>query len=156
MKPKIFSLIWIFECLEDQDSFFTKKMFGGLAVYFNGRMVMLLCESPGDTEWRGATYPFEIWNGLLLPTEREFHQSLQKDFPNLVNHPVLPKWLYLPMSDPNFEETALQVANQIEKKDERFGILPKEKSKPKKKQSKKKPARPTKAHKKSPKKAVLL
>ncbi len=129
---KIFSLVWIFESFEDQDSFFTKKMFGGLAVYFGGKMVMLLCESPGDTEWRGTTYPFDIWNGLLLPTEREQHQSLQSDFPNLVNHPVLPKWLYLPMLDTDFEDTALKIAARIAKKDERFGILPKEK-KPRKK-----------------------
>ena len=91
--PKDFALSWILEPLEDLDTYLTKRMFGGLAAYLDGKMIALLAESPGDREWKGQTFDFEIWDGLLIPTSREHHESLQKEFPYLLNHPVLGKWL---------------------------------------------------------------
>ncbi len=135
---KKFSLSWAFEAFQDDPSFISKKMFGGLSAYVHGRIVMVLCESPGDRLWRGKTYSFDIWNGILIPTEREFHSALIKEFPSLINHPVLSKWLYLPMTTSDFEEVAEKVAHLITKDDERFGVVPKPRlQKPKRNKKKK-------------------
>ncbi len=129
-KPKkTFGLEWLFENIEEHETFAKKRMFGGLAAYLHDRMVMLLAEDPDNCEYRGKTYGFEIWNGVLLPVSREDHVSLQSDFPTLVSHPVLGKWLYLPMSDPDFEAIATELANAILRNDMRFGIYPKLKKK---------------------------
>lgn len=122
-KPRIFSLSWVFEPLEDHPTFFTKKMFGSLAVYYNGKMVLVLSESQGVRDYRGKTYPFDIWNGLLLPTDREHHSSLLSEFPSLSNHVVLPKWLYIPQSHKDFEKLAETFVDRIVEGDERFGIV---------------------------------
>ncbi len=124
---KVYSLTWVYEDLEEDLSFATKRMFGGLAVYYNGLMVLLLSESPGDTEFRGQDYGEDIWNGLLFPTFREHHESLMSDYPDLKPHPVIPKWLYLKMDTEDFEELALDMISKIKAGDERFGIVPKSK-----------------------------
>jgi len=126
-KKKVFSLAWVYEALEEDPTFETKRMFGGLAVYYFGRMVLVLVENSGEREYRGKTYPYEIWNGILFPTSREFHDSIQKDLREVSSHPVLGKWLYLPMEAPSFEEEALRGVDLIYKRDPRFGIEPKAK-----------------------------
>ena len=123
--PKIFGLSWAFEPFEDEESFFTKRMFGGMAAYVHGKMVMVLMESPGDKEYRGKKFSFEIWNGILLPVERSVHQSLISEFSILAPHPVLGKWLYLLSSETSFEDVVQQISNYIANGDDRFGILPK-------------------------------
>lgn len=122
---KKFFLEWIFESFQNHATFFKKPMFGGLAVYLHGRMVMLLTESPGEREYRGEKYSFDIWNGIMLPMDRSAHESLQQEFPDLVSHPVLGKWLYLPMSSPSFELHIERIAKMIKLDDMRFGIYPK-------------------------------
>lgn len=124
MAKKVFSLIWVYESFEDDPLFYTRRMFGGLAVYVHEKMVFVLVENPGDKIYREKVYDFEIWNGLLLPTSREFHDSLQEEFPSLVSHPVLGKWLYLAMANEDFESIALSLAEKIKINDHRFGILP--------------------------------
>lgn len=124
-KKKIFELVWVFEPFEHMDSFYTKRMFGGMAIYLHGKMVMLLAESPGEREYRGQEYDFDIWNGLLFPTEYDFQDDMIKDFPQLVQHPVLKKWLYLNLDQENFDEIAEQCAQRIRRNDKRFGIFPK-------------------------------
>lgn len=124
-KKKIFKNAWAFEPLEEFEDFFTKRMFGGLAVYTHGKMVLMLAESPGDYEYRGVAYPFEVWNGVLFPTYFEFHESLQKEFPSLVNHPILGKWLYLPEGSIDFNQKIFNLVENIVNNDERFGIFPK-------------------------------
>jgi hypothetical protein len=124
---KTFSLEWAFEAFIDDPTFLTKRMFGGLAAYVHGRMVMVIFENPGDKEYRGEHFSYDIWNGILFPTEREFHGSLFEQFPEFVSHPVLGKWLYLPMSTPHFERDVECIGNLIQKDDSRFGIYPKPK-----------------------------
>ncbi|MEZ4872355.1 MAG: hypothetical protein R2827_08950 [Bdellovibrionales bacterium] len=136
-KKKEFSLMWVCEPFADDPSYFSKRMFGGLAIYVFDKMQMVFMESPGDFEWKGEVFDFEIWNGLMVCTSREFHESLKQDFSYLVNHPVLGKWLYLPMTDESFESTAEGVAEAIVRGDERIGIIPGQKKRPKKKTSKK-------------------
>lgn len=124
---KKFALDWLFEPLEENPSFFSKRMFGGLAAYFEGKMVFVLVEDAGERVWKGKKFDFDIWNGVLIPTERDFHDSLLKDFNGLIQHPVLGKWLYLPMSTPDFEETAQFLVVEVQKRGPRIGIIPKSK-----------------------------
>jgi hypothetical protein len=130
---KEFTLTWALEPFDEHVSFYTKRMFGGLAVYVHGRMVMVLTESAGDRDYRGKRYDMDLWDGILLPTERDAHPSLMNEFSSLLTHPVLSKWLYLPQTADDFEDTAIEIAQGIARNDQRFGILPKVKpAKPKK------------------------
>ncbi len=122
---KEFTMKWAFEAFDRDPTFVERRMFGCLAAYVQGRMVMVLSEDPGDKSYRGKTYSFDIWNGILFPTEREFHTPLIKEFPGLVPHPVLGKWLYLPAIHDDFETTARDMALLIARQDKRFGIEPK-------------------------------
>jgi len=49
-------------------SYLQKSMFGCQACYLHGRLVLLLAS--------GA----EPWNGLLIPTDHPFHESIKQDF----------------------------------------------------------------------------
>lgn len=100
-------------------------MFGGRALYLHGMMkIVLMEESESDKTYKDKTFEFPIWRGILLPTFREHHESLKSEFPELVNHPVLPKWLYLQMSHPDFEGVAAKIAKLGLTRDPRFGIEP--------------------------------
>ncbi|MCB9799741.1 MAG: hypothetical protein H6757_03155 [Candidatus Omnitrophica bacterium] len=123
--PKEFFTTWIFEAFDRDPDFFQKRMFGGLSAYLRGRMVMVLVEDPGEKSYRGKSWKFDIWDGIMLPTEKMYHEALQKEFPGLIPHPVLGKWLYLPARDENFETRAREVAEAIAAGDLRFGIEPK-------------------------------
>lgn len=122
-----FALVHFFERLLDHPEFTARKMFGGLALRFRGRMIAVLAESGPDSEsvWRGKKYPYPIWNGVLFPTERQHHASLQTQWPSLIPHPILPKWLYLPQSAQTFEGTLEAMVMALTKNDFRLGIEPK-------------------------------
>ena len=124
-----YSLVWAFDPFQDQPSFLTKRMFGSLAAYVHGRL--MLCEDPEERKWKGKTYPFALWNGILIPTEKQHHDSLIREFSDLVSHPVLPKWLYLPMNVEEIEEMATKMGERIARNDTRFGVVPKERRRPK-------------------------
>ena len=134
----------------DEPSYFSKQMFGGLAIYFKDLMVLVLTESPGDREWRGRSYNFDLWNGALICTSREHHKSLQASWPALISHPVLGKWLYMPMSHSEFESSISDLVDAIAQGDPRVGIVPGQKGrrKSRKKSSKKKKAQKKKTKKK--------
>jgi hypothetical protein len=115
MKSKIahrHPLQWILEPLEAEPSFFQKPMFGSQAAYLFGRMVLVLSAHE------------EPWNGLLVCTSREFHSGLIGQYPGLRPHPVLGKWLYLPITTDGFEEAAEKLALQAAKNDPRIGVEP--------------------------------
>jgi hypothetical protein len=107
-------LQWVAEPLLDEPSYLEKPMFGCQACYLHGRLVLALTS--------GA----EPWNGLLIPTDRQFHDDIQKDFPDVVQHPVLKKWLYLPENSEEFETAAQDIVEMIRLGDIRFGVEPKE------------------------------
>jgi len=132
---KGFTLTWALEPFDQHVSFYTKRMFGGLAVYVHGRMVIVLTESAGDRDYRGKRYDIDLWDGILLPVERQVHPSLMKEFSSLLSHPVLSKWLYLPQTADDFEDAAMEITQGIAQNDIRYGILPKVKSTKKKKTS---------------------
>jgi hypothetical protein len=85
-------------------------MFGCQACYLHGRLVLLLTS--------GA----EPWNGLLIPTDYQFHDAIRKDFKTVKQHPVLKKWLYLPEASEDFESEAADVVEAIRMNDQRFGV----------------------------------
>ena len=115
---------WLFEPLEGLPTFEERRMFGALAAYFNGLLVLALC----DTE--------EPWRGVLVPTDRDSHAALIAEFPALAPHPVLGKWLYLPESTSSFERDAQRLVERIRHLDPRIGVMPE------RKRTKKKTTRP--------------
>lgn len=109
-------LDWVSEPLAEQPSYLRRKLFGCEAFYLAGRLVLV------------TTARAEPWNGLLVPTERQHHESLRREFASLSAHPVLPKWLYLSQSDESFEETAVAIVERILGSDPRIGVEPKARS----------------------------
>ena len=114
-KKKVQPLRWVIESLEEERSYLEKSMFGCLAVYLHGRLSLLL--TSGE----------EPWNGLLIPTDHQFHDSIRRDYQNVFQHPVLKKWLYLPEASEDFESDAQKIVEAIRMNDPRFGVEPKEK-----------------------------
>jgi hypothetical protein len=107
---------WIFRIFEDQPSFFTKRIFGGLAVYLFGRMMMVLVEPTKTGRCK--------WHGILLCTEHEYQPAIMEEFPGLSPHDILKKWLFIDSRHHEFEPTMERVAEAIARDDQRFGILP--------------------------------
>ncbi len=106
-------LRWIVESLEEEPSYLEKAMFGARGCYLHGRLVLVLAARK------------EPWKGLLVPTEKKYHESLQDEFPGLMVHTILGKWLYLPEESEDFEETASRLVDLIREEDPRIGVLPK-------------------------------
>ena len=104
---------WLWEPLENEASFVLGSMFGTKVVYIDGRLT--LCFSAGDEPWRG----------VLVCTEHGHHASLQLEFPALVAHPILPKWLYLAESEDAFERVAERLVALVRQRDPRIGVAPK-------------------------------
>ena len=113
---KAFDNEWIVDPLEGHPSFFTKRMFGGLAVYMHGRQMLVLVEPTRTGRWQ--------WHGVLICTDHAHHQPIMKEFPRLAPHGVLKKWLYIDSRDKGFEATLTKVAAAIARDDPRFGIQP--------------------------------
>ena len=104
---------WVVEPIAEQPSYLEKSMFGCRACYLHGRLVLVLA-SRGD----------EPWQGLLVPTDKANHEALLEEFPELVVHPVLGKWLYLPEEIEDFEEAASRLVGRIALDDPRLGVVP--------------------------------
>ena len=106
----------------EEPSYLERPMFGCLAVYLHGRLSLLL--TSGE----------KPWNGLLIPTDHQFHEGIRKDFTDVIQHPVLKKWLYLPETSEDFETSAAEIIEAIKLNDQRFGAEPKERVRKKPKQ----------------------
>ena len=107
---------WIFQLFAEHPSFFTKRMFGGLAAYLFGRQMMLLVEPTKSGRWN--------WHGVLLCTEYAHQPAIVEEFPQLAPHDVLKKWLYIDSRHEEFETTMERVAEAVARNDRRFGIQP--------------------------------
>ena len=88
-------------------------MFGCDAFYLYGKLVLVL--APGKEE---------PWKGVLVPTFRDFHDSLIAEFPELEPHELLGKWLYLSEASEGFDDTADGLVSRILRKDPRIGVEP--------------------------------
>ena len=113
---KAFDHEWIFEPFTEHRTFFTQRMFGGLAAYLFGRLMLILVEPTKTGRW--------LWHGVLVGTGHEHHASLRAEFPALAPHGILRKWLYIDSSHPAFESTMEAVARCVARNDPRFGVLP--------------------------------
>jgi|HubBroStandDraft_1064217.scaffolds.fasta_scaffold279929_1 hypothetical protein len=109
IKPKN-PLLWVFESLEDDPRFVLRKLFSFDAAYLDGRLYLAVA---------GGKEP---WNGMMVCTSREHHASIRSQFPQLVSHQVLGKWLYLSQSHPEFESVAVELAAMARKRDPRLGV----------------------------------
>ena len=120
-----FENAYYFEPLAKDPSYFTKKMFGCLAIYVHGKLMALISEDSEQKHYKNKKFNYLIWNGLLLPTEKQLHSSLIDEFSGLTPHPVLPKWLYLPWDHKNCEKAVTKIIRKISLNDSRFGVWPK-------------------------------
>jgi hypothetical protein len=120
-RRRTFDNEWVLEVFEQRASFFTKRMFGGLAVYLFGRMMMVLVEPTKTGRWK--------WHGVLICTEHAQQPSILEEFPQLAPHEILKKWLYIDSRHEDFEQTMGGVAKAIARDDQRFGIHPHPKKK---------------------------
>ncbi len=116
-KTKQHPLLWVVESLMEEPSYLERAWFGCLAIYLHGLIVLVLCSGE------------EPWNGLLIPTDHQFHDAILKDFRDVVQHPVLKKWLYLPEASEDFETVASNIIEAIRMNDPRFGVEPRERRK---------------------------
>jgi hypothetical protein len=98
----------------EEPSYLDKPMFGCRAVYLHGRLMLALASGE------------EPWNGLLIPTGYQFHNAIQQEFKDVVQHSILKKWLYLPEDTEDFETVASDIVEAIRINDERFGVEPQE------------------------------
>lgn len=113
-KTKQHPLLWVVESIMEEPSYLERAWFGCKAIYLHGLMVLVLCSGE------------EPWNGLLIPTDHHFHDDILKDFQDVVQHPVLKKWLYLPEASEDFETVASNIIEAIRMNDQRLGVEPKE------------------------------
>ena len=113
---KTFDNEWILEAFAGRSTFFTRRMFGGLAAYLHERLMLVLVEPTKTGRWK--------WHGVLVGTDHEHHPSLQADFPALAPHDFLRKWLYIDSADADFESTMEAVARCMAANDPRFGVVP--------------------------------
>src|SRR6185436_18523604 len=100
LKP--FDNEWIFDAFAGRPTFFTKRMFGGLAAYLHERQMLVLVEPTKTGRWK--------WHGVLVCTSHADQASICADFPALRPHRVLRKWLYIDSMDEEFESTIQAVA----------------------------------------------
>ena len=107
---------WICQAFEGHPTFFTKRMFGGLAVYLFGRQMLVLVEPTKTGRWQ--------WHGVLVCTEYSQQRAILEEFPCLAPHDVLKKWLYIDSRHEDFESAMERIAQAIARDDARFGIQP--------------------------------
>lgn len=129
MATEISFLSWIEELVPD--GYIRKSMWGGIAFYLDGKLILMLFESPKIKTYKKITSKIDLWNGCMFPAERDQHPEILKIFPQLINHPVLGKWLYVPQQTEYFEDTVTAVLKYIRRRSPLFGVIPKPK-KPKK------------------------
>ena len=104
------SLLWLYEPLEGDSGYNCHKLFSFDAAYLDGKLYLAI----GDNN--------EPWNGLMVCTSHEHHAALQHEFPQLVSHKVLGKWLYISQNHPEFETVATEMVELAKRRDTRLGV----------------------------------
>jgi hypothetical protein len=98
-------------------------MFGCLAVYAGGKIVLILRDRRD----------YAADNGVWLATTEEHHRSLRREFPNMRSIQQFGKgttgWQVLPADAPDFEQAALRACELILARDPRIGNVPKSRRK---------------------------
>lgn len=111
---KSFDNEWIFEAFDGHSTFFTRRMFGGLAAYVHERLMLILVEPTKTGRWH--------WHGVLIGTDHERQPAIVTEFPALGPHGVLKKWLYIDSTHAEFEPTMERIARAVARNDPRFGV----------------------------------
>ena len=114
-------LLWVVDSIMDEAGYIDRAWFGCRAIYLHGRLMLVLCLGE------------EPWNGLLIATGHEFHDSIRDDFDQVVQHPVLKKWMYLAEASEDFETMSTELVEAIRTGDHRFGVEPRERKSRKRK-----------------------
>jgi hypothetical protein len=96
----------------------TRPMFGCLAIYVDGKIVLILRDKAASPED----------NGVWLATTEEHHESLRGEFPSMRSIRLLGKkvtgWQVLPADAPDFEEAAVRACELVLARDPRIGKVP--------------------------------
>lgn len=120
MKQILSDLLWIEELLPAEVESTPKH--GGMAYYLDMKLIMILVEDADSTyEHKGVTYPFQIWNGCILPVEYKKQSAFFLKFSFLENHPANKDWLYIPADSENFEDEVRQFVREITKRNPLLG-----------------------------------
>lgn len=122
-------LKWI-ENLLPEEGYRRRGMFGGFAYYIEDKIVLVTFENPGGSRtYKKQTYNFDLWNGCMFPVEASFQERALRQCPFLVPHPILPKWLYLPLYTENFDDLVEEALSHAVRPNSFWGSLPKPKGK---------------------------
>ncbi len=105
---------WLAEPLLRCKGLVRKRMFGADSLYLEGKLILVLADGDPD------------WDGLLFPTEYDQQAGLQQQFPCLVQHKILRKWLFLSAQRDDFEIRAHELVRCLREGDARFGVIPQE------------------------------
>lgn len=107
----------------------TRPMFGCTAVYIEEKIVFVLRDRKADDD-----------NGVWLATTKDHHASLRRELPSMRSIQVLgtgeTNWQILPADAHDFEESVLRACALVRAGDARIGNVPKPKTKPTTKKSK--------------------
>ena len=103
---------WLAQPLLRIEGAMPRHFFGCDSIYARGKLLLVL--SDGE----------EPWNGAMFPVERERHAEVLARWPELVEHPVLPKWLYLSASSESFETLGAELVEEIARGNPLFGVIP--------------------------------
>lgn len=152
MTSRLEDLLWIEEQLPPELEMIPKH--GGHAYFLGDRLVLILVEHPDRVyEYKGVTYPFDLWKGCIFPIEQKKQNAFFLKYLFLENHPFNKDWLFIPAESEHFEEEVKQMLREISKRNPLLGISvkfegPKKKQAPLKKPIKKKSDQKIKADKK--------
>lgn len=102
---------WLIEPMRSREDFFMRRTMGCWSFYLGGKNVLLYVPAKD-----------EDGEGLLIPTDYAFHDSLIAEFPSLAPHDFLKKWLCLAASAEDYEETANELVRLILRGDPRLGV----------------------------------
>ncbi|WP_413574613.1 TfoX/Sxy family DNA transformation protein [Bdellovibrio sp. HCB290] len=116
MAKEPLELKWI-ENLLPEEGYRRKSMFGGFAYYLDEKIVLITFEAGNKTNW----------NGCMFPVEHQNQAKALDQFPILTPHPILPKWLYLPIETEGFEEWVSDILRVALRPNSHWGSFPKEK-----------------------------
>jgi hypothetical protein len=121
MDSPIKNLLWIEEHLPHDIQMVPKH--GGNAYYLDSHLVLILVERRESTyEYKGVTYPFDLWRGCIFPIEQKKQNAFFIKYVFLENHPTNKNWLYIPAESENFEEEVKQMLHEISRRNPLLGI----------------------------------
>jgi hypothetical protein len=103
---------WLAQPLLRIEGAMPRHFFGCDSVYARGKLLLVL--SDGE----------EPWDGAMFPVEHARHAEVLAQWPDLVEHPALPKWLYLSASKECFESLGTELVAEIARGNPLFGVIP--------------------------------